>query len=138
MTLQKHINLNYKECLEEGFGYWIHNGVWYWMGEERGLTFEETKEVFFQTLKKLLDNNKVVFFPPFPKAKVKLYTYYVDGEKDQDELWDETSENIIAYIKEIFPKGITDENDDILTDFWYAKCPEIGWIDQKTGEIVAS
>jgi hypothetical protein len=37
------------------FGYWL--GFWY--GDE-SFTLEETKELFFLTLKKLLDDNKVV------------------------------------------------------------------------------
>jgi len=135
LDIEKIVKKEYNEWKEICFGNWIH--CLFLRGDDN-LSFCEQKEIFFQTLKKLLDDDKVVFFHPFPEAKVKLYTYYVDGEKYQEELWDETSENIVTYIKEIFPKGITDENDDILTEFWYAECPEIGWIDQKTGEIVAS
>jgi hypothetical protein len=86
----------------------------------------------------------VVFFPPEPNSKIKIYKYcsngeyYADSGEYEEELWDETSENIIAYIKDIFPKDITNENDTRLTDFWYDTCPEIGWVDQETGEIVAS
>jgi hypothetical protein len=31
-SLEEHVNLNYEESLEDCFGYWIHSGVWYWMG----------------------------------------------------------------------------------------------------------
>jgi hypothetical protein len=42
-NLDKYVNDNYKLSLDEGFGTWIHNGVWY--GDE-SLTFKEAKEVF--------------------------------------------------------------------------------------------
>ncbi|VVH63342.1 hypothetical protein BSPWISOX_2390 [uncultured Gammaproteobacteria bacterium] len=137
--IEKFIYLYYEELIDDCFGYWI--GFWY--GDE-SFTLEETKELFFLTLKKLLDDNKVVFFPPEPNSKIKIYKYcsngeyYADSGEYEEELWDETSENIIAYIKDIFPKDITNENDMRLTDFWYDTCPEIGWVDQETGEIVAS
>jgi hypothetical protein len=58
-----------------------------------------------------------VFFPPEPNSKIKIYKYcsngeyYADSGEYEEELWDETSENIIAYIKDIFPKDKTNEND---------------------------
>jgi hypothetical protein len=63
-NLDKYVNDNYKLSLDEGFGTWIHNGVWY--GDE-SLTFEEAKEVFFLTLKKLLDDEQVILSPFFGK-----------------------------------------------------------------------
>ncbi|VVM25137.1 hypothetical protein BSPWISOXPB_3465 [uncultured Gammaproteobacteria bacterium] len=45
------------------------------------------------------------------------WRYYVDSGEYEEELWDETSENIIAYIKDIFPKDITNENDMRLDRF---------------------
>ena len=131
--LTKFLDEAYYGNLEYPSG-WI-NAVWW---HDDNLTFSEQKELFFLTLKKLLDDGKVVFFHPFPEAKVKIYTHYVDGKKYDEELWDESSDNIIAYIKSIFPKGIKDENDEILTNFWYGICPEIGWIDQEDGFIHAS
>ena len=40
-------------------------------------------------------------------------------------------------MRDIFPKDITEENDDKLGGFWFSEdCPQIAWIDQDTGEIV--
>jgi hypothetical protein len=61
-NLDKYVSDSYKLSLDECFGYWIHNGVWY---SDEDLTFDEAKEVFFLTLKKLLDDNKVVLFAPY-------------------------------------------------------------------------
>jgi hypothetical protein len=38
------------------------------------------RKSFFYLLKKLLDDNKVVFFPPEPNSKIKKYKYYSNGE----------------------------------------------------------
>ena len=136
------IDLEYQEWIDVGFGKMIF-GIFV-RGDDKVFTIDEQKESFFYLLKKLLDDNKVVFFPPEPNSKIKIYKYcsngeyYADSGEYEEELWDETSENIIAYIKDIFPKDITNENDTRLTDFWYDTCPEIGWVDQETGEIVAS
>ncbi len=129
---------NTDEVVESYFGTWIDKlfgGAEYWNNSN---TFYKQKESFFYLLKKLLDDGKVVFFPPEKNSKIRLYKYISDGEEYEEELWDETPENIILYIKDIFPKNVTDENDLKLNDFWYSACPEIGWIDQDTREIVAS
>ena len=58
--IEKFIYLYYEELIDDCFGYWL--GFWY--GDE-SFTLEETKELFFLTLKKLLDDNKVVLFAPY-------------------------------------------------------------------------
>jgi hypothetical protein len=48
-------------------------------------------------------------------------------------------EEIIQYMRDTFPKNVSDENDDKVCDFWFSEdCPQIAWIDQKTGEIFGS
>jgi hypothetical protein len=90
LCIQVPKNDSYRLSLDECFGTWIHNGVWQ---SDESLTFKENKEVFFLTLKKLLDDNKVVFFPPEPNSKIKKYKYcsngeyYVDSGEYEEELW---------------------------------------------------
>jgi hypothetical protein len=62
--IENFIHLNYEELIDDCFGYWL--GFWY--GDE-SFTLEETKEVFFLTLKKLLDDEQVILSPP-----TKLHT----------------------------------------------------------------
>jgi hypothetical protein len=62
--IEKFIYLYYEELIDDCFGYWL--GFWY--GDE-SFTLEETKEVFFLTLKKLLDDEQVILSPP-----TKLHT----------------------------------------------------------------
>jgi hypothetical protein len=57
----------YEELIDDCFGYWL--GFWY--GDE-SFTLEETKELFFLTLKKLLDDNKVVVLLQTPKKIIAL------------------------------------------------------------------
>ena len=134
-NLDKYVSDSYKLSLDECFGYWIHNGVWY--GDE-DLTFDEAKEVFFLTLKKLLDDNKVVLCPPIALKNEPVKNQYdKKGKLASCVVWNIPSKEIIQYMRDAFPKDIEDENDRKLIDFWFSKeCPQIGWVDQQTGEIV--
>lgn len=141
--IEKFIHSNYEELIEDCFGQWI--GFWY---GDKNFTLEETKEVFFLTLKKLLDDGKVVMFPPNQlwdrklniwTTNVRMHTqHYTNGRSEDIELWDVTSDEVISHIRSIFPKDVKDENDETLTHFWYQDCPVIGWIDQEDGFIHAS
>ncbi|VVH59382.1 hypothetical protein BSPCLSOX_604 [uncultured Gammaproteobacteria bacterium] len=137
-NLDKYVSDSYKLSLDECFGYWIHNGVWY---SDEDLTFDEAKEVFFLTLKKLLDDNKVVLFAPYSmfNENTSQWDKTITIRKYGDTVWGLPSKEIIQYMRDVFPKDIEKENDDKLIDFWFSEeCPQIGWVDQKTGEIVVS
>jgi len=123
----------YWEAVYDSFGTWI--GFWY---GDKNFTLEETKEVFFQTLKKLLDNNKVVLCPPIAlKNAPQRKQYNKKGELEWVVVWDIPHEEIIQYMRLAFPKDVKNENDDKLRDFWFGEeCPHIGWVNQETGEIV--
>jgi len=142
--LTKFLDEAYYGNLEYPSG-WI-NAVWW---HDDNLTFSEQKELFFLTLKKLLDDDKVVFFPPDKlwdkklntwKTNIRIHTQHYTNRTSEDiELWDVTSDEVISYIRNVFPKDVEDENDLKLNDFWYGgECPAIGWIDQEDGFIHAS
>ncbi|CAC9427891.1 hypothetical protein [uncultured Gammaproteobacteria bacterium] len=124
----------YWEAVYDSFGTWI--GFWY---GDKNLTFEETKEVFFLTLKKLLDDNKVVLCPPIALKNAPVRNQYnKKGVLEWVVVWDIQNEEIIQYMRDAFPKNVSDENDGKVYDFWFSEdCPQIGWVDQKTGEIVS-
>lgn len=136
LDIEKIVKKEYNEWIEICFGNWIH--CLFLRGDNK-LFFHEQKEVFFLTLKKLLDDGKVVIFHPDSPVNMTQ-------EDVQKWIWDQSSEDIVQYIRDIFPQDIKDENDDMLTNFWYGfapynsstSCPRIGWIDQDTGELVAS
>jgi hypothetical protein len=134
--IEKFIYLYYEELIDDCFGYWL--GFWY--GDE-SFTLEETKELFFLTLKKLLDDNKVVLFAPYSmfNENTSQWDKTITIRKYGDTVWGLPSKEIIQYMRDVFPKDIEKENDDKLIDFWFSEeCPQIGWVDQKTGEIVVS
>jgi hypothetical protein len=134
--IEKFIYLYYEELIDDCFGYWL--GFWY--GDE-SFTLEETKELFFLTLKKLLDDNKVVLFAPYSmfNENTSQWDKTITIRKYGDTVWGLPSKEIIQYMRDVFPKDIEKENDGKLIDFWFSEeCPQIGWVDQKTGEIVVS
>ncbi|VVH60689.1 hypothetical protein BAZOLSSOX_2128 [uncultured Gammaproteobacteria bacterium] len=137
MILETLVEENIKLSLEKCFGYWI-DGLWY---SDINLSIEQRKEVFFLTLKKLLDDNKVVLFAPYSmfNESTNQWDKTVTIRKYGDTIWGLPSKEIIQYMRDVFPKDAKDENDDKVYDFWFSEdCPQIGWIDKKTGEIVAS
>jgi hypothetical protein len=72
-TIEIHniIDLEYQEWIDVGFGKMIF-GIFV-RGDDKVFTIDEQKESFFYLLKKLLDDNKIVFFPPEPNSKIKKY-----------------------------------------------------------------
>jgi hypothetical protein len=77
-------------------------------------------------------NERVESYFYDPKSHIKHGQYKWD-------VWDIPNEEIIQYMRDTFPKNVSDENDDKVCDFWFSEdCPQIAWIDQKTGEIFGS
>ncbi|CAC9490659.1 hypothetical protein [uncultured Gammaproteobacteria bacterium] len=133
------IDLEYQDWIDVGFGKWIH-GI-FLRGGDKVFTFDEQKESFFYLLKKLLDDNKVVLFAPYSmfNENTSQWDKTVAIRKYGDTIWGLPSKEIIQYMRDVFPKDAKDENDDKVYDFWFSEdCPQIGWVDKKTGEIVAS
>lgn len=132
---------DFDKIANDQLGNWIDGIFWTYYDLK---TFEEEKEAFFILLKKLIDEQKIVIFPP-EKYWIKN-TYSVPTKAIQDAnypellyFWDECSETIVNYMRSVFPPNIINENDMELYDFWYGNdCVRIGWINHETGEVVAS
>lgn len=140
--INKAVNEEFEDVLDVCFGNWIH-GIF--GGYEKLHIFEEEKEAFFILLKKLVDENKIVIFPP-EKYYINNESYSVPTmqQRDPDTVrpyvyWNESSDIILKYMRSVFPSNVTDENDEELNDFWYGNdCVRIGWVDSDTGHITAS
>jgi hypothetical protein len=80
----------------------------------------------------------VVLCPPIALKNEPVKNQYdKKGKLASCVVWNIPSKEIIQYMRDAFPKDIEDENDRKLIDFWFSKeCPQIGWVDQQTGEIV--
>jgi hypothetical protein len=115
--LTKFLDEAYYSNLEYPSG-WI-NAVWW---HDDNLTFSEQKELFFLTLKKLLDDDVVVLCPPISLKNSPVKNQYNNKrELEWVVVWDISHEEIIQYIRDVSPKNIKDENDDKLTDFWFSE-----------------
>jgi hypothetical protein len=106
-----------EEICSGAFALWsnaLYHGVKGWNPD---LTFEEHKEAFFWLLKKLLDEGKVRLCYPNDWWRPGL-----------PEDWDGSSDEIIQYVRERFPKEAKHENDRSVTDYFYDIFPPISWL----------
>lgn len=141
ISLHKEIEKHYDEIVVEQFATWIHGLFWF-----DHLDFDDRVEAFLLLLKRLIDEKKVVAFPPEEYLKngewsvsCKTMKNGYDKENDLTHVWDTTSSEVVEYIRKHWPKNVSHEDDLELNDFWYGmKCPRIGWIHPETGEVFAS
>ena len=125
---------------EASFGCWI-NALWGFVAVyNEEFEFIEQKEAFFILLRRLLSEGRVVLFPPIalsnedgrPSTPCRSY----GGFKY---VWAISPAEMIGYLRAHWPQEASDANDGALNAYWYSEqCPQIGWIDKETGEIVAS
>jgi hypothetical protein len=115
--MSKEIKLDHVEEICEGsFALWsssLFSGI---SGYNPELTFEEHKEAFFWLLKKLLDEGKVRFDAPS-----ELWS-------DSYQIWDISSEGIIEYLRDRFPKDAISEDDSSVNLYFYTTVPPIMWL----------
>lgn len=133
MFNKEQIDKIYDDCL--GF----HIDALYGWGNDffskklkRKLTYNEEAEIFLALLKRFIDDGIILVCCPVSDEPEKE----IEGIK----FWDTTSDNIINYIRSIFPKNLihlsgTEGTDDEFIYFWYQHCPEIGWINKETGKV---
>ncbi len=105
-----------------------------------GKYFETQKLQFFDLLKRLLDERRVVLFPPYRyKRDDGGFDVPCKSLYGRDDIWDISSEDVIVYFEKVWPKDVMYVNDESLFLFWYeADCPGLGWVDEENKAIVAS
>lgn len=97
------------------------------------LSFQEHKELFFELLRTLLDEKRVVFSVPLDQevTEERLITRKATGSDGwttiEDVAWGANSKSIIAYLCERWPADAKDEQDVRLIDFFYNSVPAISW-----------
>lgn len=146
----------YAKC--SAFGHWID--ALFGLGSPpylpRELSFPEQKEAFVYLLERLLREGKVLLTPPALMEEQEPYYWVIaDGYSDNKPMrpaervaeggpcrfrvWDVPIEKQISYIRDTFPKNVSNANDFELTAYWYdGRCPWIGWVDAETGVLWAS
>jgi len=118
------------------FGLWVNGLFSVVPGSGYFEEFHEKKEAFFYLLERLLEEGRVVLDVPgdieYSSTKVRAQDGYTD-------IWDESVEVMVSYMRKTFPADAQHEYDSVLTDYWYsAACPHIGWVHPETGELVFS
>lgn len=119
------------------FGQWL-SGLWGWTPT---LPIQQQREIFFALLERLLREGKVVLSPPeeFWREELGAYEAPMRPAENFIGIWDVPIEEQIFYIREHFPKDVTDVNDKEIVFYFHGNyCPRIGWVHPETGEIVAS
>lgn len=143
----EHVN----EMAKSAFGCWII-ALWEYVAVYNpNFTVPDQKEYFFAAVERLLRDGKAVFSPPeelwsttlgtydTPLRKAVLSDVYGDGEDVDFPVWDIAVDDQVDYIRNHFPRDVSDANDMALVDFWYGnQCPRIGWVHPDTGKIIAS
>lgn len=80
-----------------------------------GINFEQHKEIFFQLIKEALDADLIKFIPP--------NGIWYEGY----DIWDVSSDEIVAYLRDNFPKDATDELDEDVNLYFYTTAPAVLW-----------
>lgn len=79
------------------------------------ITFEEQKTLFFALTKEALNNGSIKFIPP-------NHLWY-----EGCDIWDASSDEIIDYLKDNFPKDAIDGLDACVNDYFYDTVPAVLW-----------
>lgn len=84
-------------------------------GHIPSISFEDQKTLFFQLTKDALEAGLIKFVPP--------NDIWYEGF----DVWDVSSDEIISYLKDNFPKDATSELDICVTDYFYDTAPAVMW-----------
>lgn len=129
------------------FGQWIGSLFVLVDSQSESCSMAEKRDLFLCLLKRLIDKGVIVVFPqqdfylngvPTVPCR-KTFRNYYDSSMSFDSIWDTTGAEVAQYIKEKWPEGVTDPDDEQLNLFWYGNhCPRIGWYDVKSSSVIAS
>ena len=117
-----------EEIIRDSFGLWItglFDSIRHW---NPTFSFDEYKAAFFDVVRQLLDEGKIMFIAPgadcytSPANPRPRYTIY-----DQDAQWHETPEEIIRQLRVQWPSHVCDANDAELAVYFYM-IPGVIWV----------
>ncbi|WP_146093469.1 hypothetical protein [Xanthomonas pisi] len=99
-------------------------------GQYPELNFYKRKEIFFAAIEKLLDQGKIKFIAPGADCYISPMNPSPELSIENTEAhWNESTDNIIKYLKERWPKDAVDDNDEELNIYFY-EVPSVIWIDE--------
>ncbi|GLS05444.1 hypothetical protein GCM10007860_25970 [Chitiniphilus shinanonensis] len=127
----------YEEIVRDSFGLWISGlfgAIGSWNPE---MDFFQRKELFFFFVKDLLSRGVIKFIAPGADCYISPENpspRYVIS--DENVYWKATPEEIVSYLKSLWPIGVSDENDIELAVYFY-EIPGVVWIDEN-GDVFGS
>ena len=100
---------------------------------------DECRDALLGLLEQRLKEGRICLFATWGlRRSDRIFDTKFRKVPDFDEIWDIPHDEMIAWTRDNWPKGITHEDDCDLNIFFYAPCPGIGWFVSETGELVAS
>lgn len=103
---------NIDKIYKDSFGLWISGLFSAIEGNNPGLAFVDQKDVFFELLKRWLDEGKVKFCKPGDPL---------------GEVWHASSDEIFRFLRAGWPQHAKDEHDIDLNNYFY-DLPAILWV----------
>ena len=126
--IRKEIEREYEELLDEeegALGGWALH-LWDYCTAAYNLSsYEEYKEAFLCTLKRLLDEGRVKLIRPGVDVISRNAEKSIN---DPETHWDAPSDEIIAWIQERWPNDIKGVQDIELVNFFFSVVPPLAWI----------
>ncbi|WP_090695012.1 hypothetical protein [Paraburkholderia phenazinium] len=125
------------EIIRDSFGLWItglFDSIRHW---NPTFSFDEHKAAFFDVVRQLLDQGKIMFIAPgadcytSPANPHPRYTIY-----DRDAQWHEPPDEIVRQLVAQWPRHVSNANDPELTVYFYM-IPGVIWVDED-GKLYAS
>lgn len=98
-------------------GLWVSGLFGAISGSYPGISFHEQKEIFFWLILKWLKDGLIVFCSP---------------DSPLDKPWEADAEEILEYLKGLWPERAVDENDLALT-FYFHEIPALLWVGKDGG-----
>jgi hypothetical protein len=103
---------NFEKIYSDSFGLWVSGLFSAIEGNNRGLSFDNQREAFFEIIKLWLDQGGIKFCKPTDPLS---------------EVWHVRSDQIVEYLKSHWPQHATNEDDDDLNMYFY-EIPAIFWV----------
>lgn len=97
----------------DSFGLWVSGLFSAIEGNNRGMSFTDQKQAFFEILTLWLDEGKIKFCRP---------------DEPLGQVWDASSREIVDYLRALWPPEAQDENDVNLNIYFY-EIPAVKWVD---------
>lgn len=104
-----------RQMFDDAKNLWLSALFYNVSGYYHNISFKQQKEIFFLLIKDGLDGAIIKFMPP-------NHLWY-----EGYDIWDVSPDEIVAYLKDNFPKDATDELDEDVNLYFYITAPAVLW-----------